>query len=64
MGFSSKQLHSLHFRGCFRQVAKGDTAIATQRLEILQDFPLLALNQAVQSLAIQFQSTGDRRRRG
>ncbi|MFN6464952.1 MAG: hypothetical protein RMZ41_024465 [Nostoc sp. DedVER02] len=28
--------------------------IATQRLEILQDFPLLALNQAVQSLAIQF----------
>ncbi|HYX14268.1 MAG TPA: hypothetical protein VE944_07855 [Nostoc sp.] len=46
-----------------KQVAKGDTAIATQRLEILQDFPLLALNQAVQSLAIQFQSTGDRRRR-
>ncbi|MDZ7966338.1 MAG: type II toxin-antitoxin system VapC family toxin [Nostoc sp. DedSLP03] len=36
------------------EVAKGDTAIATQRLEILQDFPLLALSQAVQSLAIQF----------
>jgi hypothetical protein len=36
------------------EAAKGDTAIATQRLEILRDFPLLALNQAVQSLAIQF----------
>jgi hypothetical protein len=36
------------------EAAKGDIAIATQRLEILRDFPLLALNQAVQSLAIQF----------
>ncbi|MFN6483749.1 MULTISPECIES: hypothetical protein [unclassified Nostoc] len=30
------------------EVAKGDTGIVTQGLEILQDFPLLALNQAVQ----------------
>ena len=36
------------------EVAKGDTAIASQRLEILRDFPLLALNQAVQGLAAQF----------
>ena len=36
------------------EVARGDTAIASQRLEILRDFPLLALNQAVQGLATQF----------
>jgi predicted nucleic acid-binding protein len=36
------------------EVANGDATIATQRLEILQDFSLLALNQAVQNLAIQF----------
>ena len=36
------------------EVAKGDTAIASQRLEILREFPLLALNQAVQGLAAQF----------
>lgn len=36
------------------EVARGDTAIASQRLEILRDFPLLALNQAVQGLAAQF----------
>jgi hypothetical protein len=35
-------------------VAQGDAEIATQRLEILRDFPLLALNQAVQDLAAQF----------
>ena len=36
------------------EVAKGDIAIASQRLEILRDFPLLALNQSVQGLAVQF----------
>jgi predicted nucleic acid-binding protein len=36
------------------EVAQGDTAIAARRLEILRDFPLLALNQAVQDLAAQF----------
>jgi predicted nucleic acid-binding protein len=36
------------------EVAQGDAAISTQRLEILRDFPLLALNQAVQGLAAQF----------
>lgn len=36
------------------EVAKGDTGFACQRLEILRDFPLLALNQAVQGLAVQF----------
>jgi predicted nucleic acid-binding protein len=36
------------------EVAQGDPAIATQRLEILRDFPLLTLNQAVQGLAAQF----------
>ena len=30
------------------EVAQGDVEIATQRLEILHDFPLLALNEAVQ----------------
>lgn len=36
------------------EVAQGDTAIATQRLKLLADFPLLELNQAVQDLAVQF----------
>ena len=36
------------------EVAQGDPAIAAQRLEILGNFPLLALNQAVQALAAQF----------
>ncbi|MGI2906510.1 type II toxin-antitoxin system VapC family toxin [Tolypothrix sp. VBCCA 56010] len=36
------------------EVAQGDSAIAAQRLEILRNFPLLALNQAVQRLAAQF----------
>ncbi len=36
------------------EVAQGDPAIAAQRLEIIHDFPLLALNQAVQGLAVQF----------
>ncbi|HAO10796.1 MAG TPA: DNA-binding protein [Planktothrix sp. UBA8407] len=36
------------------EVANGDPAIAAQRLEILRDFPLLALNQSVQGLAAQF----------
>jgi hypothetical protein len=35
-------------------VAQGDAEIAAQRLEILRDFPLLALNEAVQDLATQF----------
>ncbi|NJO42707.1 MAG: type II toxin-antitoxin system VapC family toxin [Cyanobacteria bacterium CRU_2_1] len=38
------------------EVAQGDPAIAVQRLEILRDFPLLALNKDVQSLAAQFLS--------
>jgi predicted nucleic acid-binding protein len=36
------------------EVAQGDAEIAAQRLEILRDFPLLALNEAVQDLATQF----------
>lgn len=36
------------------EVAQGDAEIAAQRLELLRDFPLLALNQAVQDLAAQF----------
>ncbi len=36
------------------EVAQGDAEIAAQRLELLHDFPLLALNQAVQDLAAQF----------
>jgi predicted nucleic acid-binding protein len=36
------------------EVAQGDPAIAAQRLEILGNFPLLALNQAVEGLAAQF----------
>jgi predicted nucleic acid-binding protein len=38
------------------EVARGDTAIAAQRIKILQDFPLLAINPAVQNLAAQFLS--------
>jgi predicted nucleic acid-binding protein len=36
------------------EVAQGDPAIAAQRLEILRNFSLLELNQAVQDLAAQF----------
>jgi hypothetical protein len=36
------------------EVAQGDAEIAAQRLEILRDFPLLALNQSAQDLAAQF----------
>ena len=36
------------------EVAQGDAEIATQRLDILRDLPLLELNQAVQGLAAQF----------
>jgi hypothetical protein len=38
------------------EVALGDPIIATQRLEILRDFSLLTLDQAVQRLAGQFLS--------
>jgi predicted nucleic acid-binding protein len=34
--------------------AQGDTEIASRRLEILSDFSLLAVNEAVQYLAMQF----------
>jgi len=36
------------------EIAQGDSEIAAQRLEILRDFPLLELNQAVRDLAGQF----------
>jgi len=35
-------------------VAQGDAEIATRRLEILRDFPLLDVSESVQSLAVQF----------
>ncbi len=35
-------------------MAGGDAEIATRRLEILQNFSLLAVNEAVQDLAAQF----------
>ena len=36
------------------EVARGDIEIATRRLEILRDFPLLEVSEAVQNLAAQF----------
>ena len=36
------------------EIGEGDSEIAAQRLEILRDFPLLELNQAVRDLAGQF----------
>ena len=33
------------------EVARGDTEMATRRLEILRDFPLLEVSEAVQTLA-------------
>ncbi|CBN57369.1 MULTISPECIES: type II toxin-antitoxin system VapC family toxin [Kamptonema] len=36
------------------EIAQGDSEIAAQRLEIVRDFPLLELNQAVRDLAGQF----------
>lgn len=38
------------------EVARGDNEMASRRLEILRDFPLLEINQAVQNLAAQFLS--------
>ena len=36
------------------EVARGDPKMATRRLEILCDFPLLEVNEAVQDLVAQF----------
>jgi predicted nucleic acid-binding protein len=36
------------------EVARGDVEMANRRLEILRDFPLLEVNEDVQSLAAQF----------
>ena len=36
------------------EAARGDTEIARRRLEILNNFPLLEVNEAVQDLAVQF----------
>jgi predicted nucleic acid-binding protein len=36
------------------EAARGDAEIAKRRLEILSDFPLLEVNEAVQDLAAQF----------
>jgi predicted nucleic acid-binding protein len=36
------------------EVARGDLEMANRRLEILRDFPLLEVNERVQSLAVQF----------
>lgn len=36
------------------EVARGDVEIAAKRLELLRDFPLLVVNEAVQNLAVQF----------
>lgn len=36
------------------EIVQGDSEIAAQRLEIVRDFPLLELNQAVRDLAGQF----------
>ncbi|MFB2833871.1 type II toxin-antitoxin system VapC family toxin [Floridanema evergladense] len=36
------------------EVARGDAEIATKRLEILQDFPLLNVSEVAQNLAAQF----------
>lgn len=37
-----------------KEVAKGDAEMASRRLELLRDFPLLDLNQSVLDLAEQF----------
>ena len=37
-----------------REVSQGDTEMASRRLEMLRDFPLLELNQSVLNLAEQF----------
>ena len=36
------------------EVGRGDAQIASRRLELLRDFPLLEVSEAVQSLAAQF----------
>lgn len=36
------------------EVARGDAEIATKRLEIVRDFPLLEVSKAVQNLAVEF----------
>lgn len=41
-------------RALLNEVARGDREMATQRLDILRDFPLLEVSDAVRSLAAQF----------
>ncbi|WP_204151001.1 type II toxin-antitoxin system VapC family toxin [Leptolyngbya sp. CCY15150] len=41
------------------EVARGDGEMASRRLKILRDFPLLEINQAVQDLAVQFLSNSN-----
>ena len=36
------------------EVARGDSEIASRRLEILRNFPLLEVDEAVQDLAVEF----------
>jgi hypothetical protein len=36
------------------EAERGDTEIASRRLEIIRNFPLLGVNEAVQNLAMQF----------
>lgn len=38
------------------EVSRGDSEMATKRLELLHDFPLLEVSEAVQNLAAQFLS--------
>jgi predicted nucleic acid-binding protein len=38
------------------EVGRGDAEIASRRLELLRDFPLLAVSEAVQNLAAEFLS--------
>ena len=41
------------------EVARGDGEMASRRLKILRDFPLLEINQAVHDLAVQFLSNSN-----
>ena len=45
------------------EVARGDVEIAARRLEILRNFPLLDVNEAVQDLAAQFLAKSNRNRK-
>ena len=55
MGYSSGKFYSIYISEVvLEELARGDQEIATKRLDLISELPLLALNEAVEELAQQF----------